>query len=453
MSYQAHQHAMYWGVAWALWGVGVVTTIGRAALRFQVQRIYLAEDYLAFICLIFLTAVTSLGTVLGPIFFDLMDYLHAAKIDPTNFSTYDYDNMTKEISTALKLLFCQMLLFWTTLWAAKFSILAFFGRIVIGLPRYIKIFWLVFALVLATYVTCLLTNFLTCSPLSATWTPNIDTCLMDVKRVDINLKVAVGADVGSDLLIMILPLYLLMKARISTKHKFGLACMFSLGLIIIAFAFVRYHEIKKVTDDKDMVELLHTPIRLAMWSQIEASIALLVTNIPAFRSLIATPRGISIRPAKKHRGRRSFPQSSSGTRPSEGLYPAGQKRTLNRRLSRSSFEMHSLHSESSSYENQEELGEGQAAPSSLALAIVRTTEVNVHSHTRDDEKYSSPHLYCLREAGGSGFIELIFINCDYSNGIMEWGEKWGGEKYGVPDIWIDTVLDDSHQHYIPITTH
>ncbi|OJD11417.1 hypothetical protein AJ78_07813 [Emergomyces pasteurianus Ep9510] len=307
---------MYRWVTWTLWGIGVATTIGRAILRFQVQKTYLAEDYLAFICLIFLTAVTGLGTILEPTFGD------------------------------------------------------------------------------------------------------IHSCLMNAERVDINLKVAISADVGSDLLstvvphplpptpltrvsrlyrdhkltrpVMILPLFLLMKARISAKQKLGLACMFSLGLIIIVIAFVRLSEIKKVIgiDERDDTVLIQAPIRFALWSQIEGSIALLVTNIPAFRSLIAPPGGISIRPANQYCGRPSFPQLSRRARAVEGSDVAGQKRTSKPRLSRPSLEMHNLHSESSSDGNPEELGEGQAQRRST-LAILRTTEVNIQSHMRDDERYVS----------------------------------------------------------------
>lgn len=188
---------------------------------------------------------------------------------------------------------------------------------------------------------------------------------------------------------MLLPLFLLMKARISTKQKIGLGCMFSLGLIIIAFSFVRFYEIKKVTRirELDYAVLIQVPIRLSMWSQIEAAIALLVTNIPAFRSLIAPPGGIGIRPAEQFCGRPCYPPKSSGTRLSGGLETEGQKRIPASRVCRSSFEMHSLHSESSLYGSQAELRE--QAPGRSTPGIMRTMEVNVDSHSRGNELFVS----------------------------------------------------------------
>ncbi|EER43722.1 predicted protein [Histoplasma capsulatum H143] len=118
---------------------------------------------------------------------------------------------------------------------------------------------------------------------TARFSEDRSACPINVQRVDINLKVAIASDIGSDLLIMLLPLSLLMKARISTKQKIGLACMFSLGLIVIAFAFVRFREIKEVSslNETDEIVLVQGPVRLALWSQIEAAMALLITNIPA----------------------------------------------------------------------------------------------------------------------------------------------------------------------------
>ncbi|QSS50804.1 hypothetical protein I7I53_05951 [Histoplasma capsulatum var. duboisii H88] len=73
-------NSTFWGATWGLWGLGFITTVGRAILRFQVQETYVAEDYLAFLCLVLLTAVTILGTIIEPIFGDLLRYMLAVKV-------------------------------------------------------------------------------------------------------------------------------------------------------------------------------------------------------------------------------------------------------------------------------------------------------------------------------------------------------------------------------------
>ena len=89
---------------------------------------------------------------------------------------------------------------------------------------------------------------------------------------------------------MLLPLRLLATLRINAKQKLALAGMFSLGLIVIAFAFVRLVEVTKATakSKTDPTTVAEGPILLSVWSVIEAAVAVVVANLPAFRSLLRT---------------------------------------------------------------------------------------------------------------------------------------------------------------------
>lgn len=122
----------------------------------------------------------------------------------------------------------QMLLFWSTLWAGKFSLLVFFRRMVLGLPKYLNIFWVVFGLVLITYLGCMASNFLTCKPLHKYWSSSASIRLVhsplsiatvnansffpagcsdpaNVERADKSIKFATGADISADFLSTLLP--------------------------------------------------------------------------------------------------------------------------------------------------------------------------------------------------------------------------------------------------------
>ena len=91
---------------------------------------------------------------------------------------------------------------------------------------------------------------------------------------------------------MLLPLRLLWTLRISLKQKLGLGVLFSLGSIVIAFALFRLSQVSKATSNikLDPTTEADGPIILALWSVIEAAVAVLVANLPAFRSLL-TNRG------------------------------------------------------------------------------------------------------------------------------------------------------------------
>jgi hypothetical protein len=85
---------------------------------------------------------------------------------------------------------------------------------------------------------------------------------------------------------MVLPLKLLWKLQVSPQQKFGLAVIFSLGTIIVAFAFARLAQVTKATSNPDPASLANGPIILSMWSHIESSVSVIVSTLPAFRYLL-----------------------------------------------------------------------------------------------------------------------------------------------------------------------
>lgn len=53
--------------------------------------------------------------------------------------------------------------------SAKFSLLFFFRRLVIGLPRYMWIWYCTFAIIMILYLASMASNLLTCTPLDKYW--------------------------------------------------------------------------------------------------------------------------------------------------------------------------------------------------------------------------------------------------------------------------------------------
>ncbi|CAN9178016.1 unnamed protein product [Alternaria alternata] len=236
---------------WCLWGISFVLTALRGFAGWKSQHRLFADDHFAFSSLLSLTALSVVITRLLPQFFLAQEYSKAAIADPTTPTPLPPDEFVQRTRTALKLMFSQMLLFWTTLWAAKFSILFFFRRLLIGLPIYMR----------------------ACDP-------------EDLIRADASIKFATSADVVADALIMLLPLNLLRKLQVSAQQKFGLAVIFSLGTIIIAFAFARLAQVTKATSNPDPAALADGPVLLSMWSHIESSVSVIVATLPAFRYLL-----------------------------------------------------------------------------------------------------------------------------------------------------------------------
>ena len=130
---------------------------------------------------------------------------------------------------------------------------------------------------------------------------------------------------------MLLPLRLLVTLHISIKQKLGLICLFSLGIIVIIFAFVRLSNVTKATAESqiDPTTSANGPIILALWSTIEAAVAVIVANLPAFRSLL------------RKKGQTGY-SNSKGDR---GQYTIGSKGSTSQSgINRRGVELESLHS-------------------------------------------------------------------------------------------------------------
>ncbi|KAL8767038.1 MAG: hypothetical protein Q9209_006332 [Squamulea sp. 1 TL-2023] len=80
-----------------------------------------------------------------------------------------------------------------------------------------------------------------------------------------------------------LGLRLLWNLQINVKEKLALGAIFSVGLIKITFAIIR---VVKIGASATHVN----PIWLALWSMIEASVAVVVASLPSFRVLFAHGR-------------------------------------------------------------------------------------------------------------------------------------------------------------------
>jgi hypothetical protein len=182
--------------------------VARVALRFRVQGTFRADDYFAILAFVFLTALAAVVTRESPIFEMTQTYELPAAVDPSTPLPLPADEYISRTTTALKLMFAygtrrpRILRFSDSsqsnalilvhplgrlvileplqrnyynpqvsnnLIIGKFSLLVFFRQMVVGIPKYMYIWWAVFTLVLLTYLASMLSNFLTCVPLQKYW--------------------------------------------------------------------------------------------------------------------------------------------------------------------------------------------------------------------------------------------------------------------------------------------
>ncbi|OCK73288.1 hypothetical protein K432DRAFT_340507, partial [Lepidopterella palustris CBS 459.81] len=271
-----------------MWGACLVVTVSRGGLRWHTNRRLFADDYCAFFGMLSLTGLSAVITRQLPQFYVDAEYLKTSAGNPFTPTPVPIEEYLARNETSLKLMFSQMLLFWTTLWSAKFSLLFFFRRLIVGLPKYMRIWWAAFMIVLVLYIACMTANFVACMPLSKNWSPTGCSDTKDIAREDLVIRLSTVADVFTDTLIMLFPLNLLRNLRISVSQKLGLAAVFSLGTIIIAFAFVRMVQVTTPTSDhsESLDALIDSPFLLSMWSDIECGVSMIVATLPIFRFVL-----------------------------------------------------------------------------------------------------------------------------------------------------------------------
>lgn len=93
-----------------------------------------------------------------PIMFEL-DMISSMKMLPTA-------GFEERADLFLRCQFALIILFWTAVWAVKFSILMFYRDVFNKLPRQKRYWWFVFSYVGISYLACWATQLASCWPVS-----------------------------------------------------------------------------------------------------------------------------------------------------------------------------------------------------------------------------------------------------------------------------------------------
>jgi len=185
--------------------------------------------------------------------------------------------------TFLKLLFSEMIFYWTTLWCVKASFLTLIGRLVRNVTNFRRWWWVVMALTAGAWLGSVLNNVLACLPFKRRWSldPNV-TCTKPTQLAKSNIAIEVPTvfDIGSDLIIMTLAIWILSTLMLSRSKRVGIMGMFTLSSIIVCIAIIRVVLLSGLHEEIDLVLLV-------LWSWVEIIAAIFIGNIPPYGALLA----------------------------------------------------------------------------------------------------------------------------------------------------------------------
>ena len=145
-----------------MWAAAFLITVLRLTVRYLHLKRLFWDDAFAISAIVSLTVMAILNQTSRDAIY-LIEVIAAGGAPHPPFTT------AEKISSAMiaqsKMQFFFMMLFWTTLWSIKGSLLMFYRRLFVGLDGYMKWWWMVVGVCIVTYLASILSNIMDCMPL------------------------------------------------------------------------------------------------------------------------------------------------------------------------------------------------------------------------------------------------------------------------------------------------
>ncbi|MCJ1427199.1 hypothetical protein MMC29_005102 [Sticta canariensis] len=267
-----------------LFAISLLFVITRTVLRLHYQKRLFIDDAFLFFAVLCLCA----AMVLLYVSLEMMYMAEAYIITP---HSADIAGLECQISRLHKITIAFIILTYTAICAVKFSFLFFLRILVRRIPRML-IFWRV-----VVVITCVV--WVTGSIGAVVRCPYYDlrSTKSCVEKSGISKVLGLGAllmilDIATDMLIMMIPIYLLWHIQITLRQKIVVGAFFCLSIMMILTAVIRVVGIHS-SRDKDNHNWQ------IFWQVAEACIAVSMVSLSAFRSFFVAHESRSREP--RHR--------------------------------------------------------------------------------------------------------------------------------------------------------
>ncbi|KAL9577528.1 MAG: hypothetical protein Q9203_007428 [Teloschistes exilis] len=254
---------------WTLTAIAILLSVGRFTIRYATAGRFYWDDASHLLSVLLLIGLASAYTHGFP---------YSARIARIGLKKEKAPPLTDPFyHKYLQLRLTVTLLVFMVLWSVKMTFLIFY-RLLFDVSRlFIRLWWAAVALTFATFWVCIGKK---CSSPKA---------MHDIRAT---YKYWCAMNVGTDLVVMILPMFMIYRLQLRTSQKAILGGVFSLGFLVAIVDILR------------TVESLRsgTFSGVALWSSLEVTIAVIVGSLPLYRTLISS------------KGRRSLLSRLSGDR-------------------------------------------------------------------------------------------------------------------------------------------
>ncbi|KIN03106.1 hypothetical protein OIDMADRAFT_195706, partial [Oidiodendron maius Zn] len=253
--------------------LGIIFSGARTVTRWTKDHSIAAEDYLCwFATAAYITLIALYFSILRIIY--TVTAVAAGEVLPTASFVPDGNRM-------MRCLFTIQLLFWTTLYCVKISLLCLFRRLTLGLPVYERVWLGVLAFTVLSYIGSIISELTSCKPLRTYFFIGQCVSYQDARAEAASLYFSLAVDLLTDLLIMAIPVRLLWNLQITRTEKISVALAMCVGVITMVCAIVRASSLGVFASAGQI------PISwLVLWACIEGFVAIVVNCLPAFAIIL-----------------------------------------------------------------------------------------------------------------------------------------------------------------------
>ncbi|KAI4100418.1 MAG: hypothetical protein LQ339_005479 [Xanthoria mediterranea] len=253
---------------WTLTYVAIILSVGRFTIRYATAGRFHLDDASHLLSLSLLIGLAAAYTTGFPYSVRIARINRKEEVPPPLTDPF--------YRKYLQLRLVVTLLVFMVLWSVKATFLIFY-RLLFDVSRtFIRMWWAAVALVFATFWVCIGSTLTLCGSASDLY--DFKKCSSPEKLHDIRAtyKYWCALNVGTDLIVLILPLFMIYGLQLRTSQKVVLTLIFSLGLLVAIVDILR------------TVESLQsgTFSGVALWSSLEVTIAVTVASLPLYRVLI-----------------------------------------------------------------------------------------------------------------------------------------------------------------------
>ncbi|PGG99029.1 hypothetical protein AJ80_09419 [Polytolypa hystricis UAMH7299] len=180
-----------------------------------------------------------------------------------------------------KTVYGTMVLYGPTAFLTKVSILLILTRVFTPYNKMVIFIYTFFGLLLAYYIPAIIIKIRICSPISHFWLGDLSdgTCLNEGAIIIADAIISVI----SDLIILVLPLFLTQSLQMPVKKRVRIICILGAGGLACASSIVRLVLIIQTVGNKDQT---FSFVRVNVWGNAEVSIGIVCACLPALAAFI-----------------------------------------------------------------------------------------------------------------------------------------------------------------------